>query len=130
MARNTRIFSDIDLNFAPHPVTGDLALKYDEQAIKQSLQNLMLTKHYERPFNSELGSPIPSLLFEPDTPLTSLMLRRAIIELIGNWEPRINIIDVQIIPSPDNNSYYVELTFKIANTERPLSLDLILERTR
>lgn len=130
MARNTRIFSDLDLNFTPHPVTGDLVRRFDDQAIKQSIKNLVMTNHFERPFHSELGSPIPGLLFEPMTPLTTLMIRRSIIDLISNFEPRVELSEVEVIQSPDNNSVYVTIIFKIVNTERPLTLDLVLERTR
>lgn len=128
--RKTRIFSDLDLNFTPHPVTGDISRKLDESAIKQALKNLIMIRHYEKPFHSELGSPIRELLFEPLTPLTGLMIRRSIIDLIGNFEPRIDLIDVEVITSEENNSVYINVTFKIVNTERPLSLDFILERTR
>ena len=128
--RNTRVFSDLDLNFKPHPVTGDLVRRFDDNAIKQAIKNLLMTQHYERPFHSELGSPIPAILVEPMTPLTALMIRRAIIDLISNFEPRVNLLNVEVIPSPDNNAVYCTVTFKIVNTERPLTLELMLERTR
>ena len=130
MARYTRVFSDLNLNFTPHPVTGDISLKYDEESIKQSLRNLLQIRHYEKPFHSEIGSPLRELLFELITPMTGAIARRAIIDLVANFEPRVNLIDVDVIPSPENNSLYVNITFKIVNTELPLSLELILERTR
>lgn len=130
MSRNTRLFSDLDLNFTPHPVTGDISRRLDENAIKQALKNLLQIRHYEKPFHSEIGSPLRELLFEPLTPLTALMARRAIIDSIANFEPRIDLIDVEVIASEDNNSLYVNINYKIVNTERPLTLDFILERTR
>ena len=130
MARNTRIFSDIDLNFTPHPVFGDLTLRYDENAIKQAIKNLLQIWHFEKPFHSEIGSPLRELLFEPITPLTELMARRTIIDLIANFEPRVELIDVEVIASDENNSLYINVTFKIVNTDRPLTLDFVLERTR
>lgn len=130
MARNTRIFSDLDLNFTPHPVTGDLVRKYDDNAIKQSIKNLIMTRHYERPFHSELGSQIRELLFDMITPVTAMMVRRTIIDLISNFEPRVKLLGVDVIPSEENNSLYVSITFKIVNTEAPLSLEFLLERTR
>ena len=69
MARNTRTFTDLDLNFFAHPVTKDVTTKIDEQAIKSSVRNLILTSNYEKPFHPEIGSPLKSLLFEPATPL-------------------------------------------------------------
>jgi phage baseplate assembly protein W len=130
MSRNTRNFSDLDLNFIPHPVTKDLTRRTDEAAVKHSIKNLIMTKHYERPFHSEIGSPINELLFDLLTPMTALMIRRSVIDLISNFEPRVRLIDVEVIASPDNNSVYLNITFKIVNTERPLTLDFVLERTR
>lgn len=130
MARNTRIFSDLDLNFTAHPVTGDISRRFDENAIKTSLKNLILTSNFERPFHSEIGSPIKRLLFEPATPMLPAMVKKAIVDLVNNFEPRVNLINVDVGLSPDNNALYVTIEFAIVNTERPITLDLILERTR
>ena len=85
MARNTRTFSDLDLNFTAHPVTKDIALRYDENAIKTSLKNLILTSNFERPFHSEIGSPIKRLLFEPITPMLGVVVKRAIVDTVNNF---------------------------------------------
>lgn len=130
MARNTRIFSDLDLNFTKHPVTRDITRRYDDNAIKQSIKNLLLTRNFERPFHSEIGSPIRAMLFELPGPMFTTMLQRAIIDVINNFEPRVEILDVRIDDSVDANSVYITLEFKIVNTERPITLDLALERTR
>jgi phage baseplate assembly protein W len=130
MARSTRTFSDIDLNFGMHPVTHDVVLKYDDQAIKASVRNLVLTQNYERPFHSEIGSQIRGLLFENATPMLDIMLKRAITDTIVNFEPRVKLNDVVVTVSPDNNEVYVSIYFTIINTTRPLQVDLILTRTR
>jgi len=130
MARNTRIFSDLDLNFTAHPVNGDITRRFDEDAIKQSVKNLLLTRNYERPFHSEIGSPVRQLLFDLPGPMFNVMLQRAVIDVITNFEPRVSIIDVRVDDYSDANEVYITLEFKIVNTERPLTLDLALERTR
>lgn len=130
MARSTRLFSDIDLNFTAHPVTKDITRRNDENAIKASVRNLLLTRNFERPFHSEIGSPIRALLFELPGPMFTVMLQRAIIDVINNFEPRVVIIDVRVNDDSDNNAVSVTLEFKIVNTERPITLDLTLERTR
>lgn len=130
MARNTRTFADLDLNFTAHPVTNDIVLKYDEEAIKGSVRNLVLTQNYERPFHSEIGSQIRGLLFEPASPMLSLMLKKAITDTITNFEPRVRLLDVVVIVSPDNNEVYAKIVFAIVNTTRPLEVNLILKRTR
>jgi len=128
--RKTRVFQDLDLNFTPHPVTNDIVRKFDDNAIKQSIKNLILTRNYEKPFHSEIGSPVRALMFDLITPLTALTVKRAIIDVINNYEPRVELMEVEPVVSPDNNSLYVSIVFKIRNTERPVTLDLLLERTR
>jgi phage baseplate assembly protein W len=130
MARNTRIFSDLDINFTVHPVNKDISRKYDDNAIKQSIKNLLLTRNFERPFHSEIGSPIRAMLFELPGPMFTVMLQRAVIDVINNFEPRVEVLDVRVNDSIDTNAVYITLEFKIVNTERPITLDLALERTR
>lgn len=130
MARNTRTFSDLDLNFTAHPVTKDIVRKYDEEAIKASIKNLVLTQNYERPFHSEIGSQIRGLLFEPATPMLNVMLKRAITDTIVNFEPRVKLNEVLVTISPDNNEVYVSIYFTIINTTKPLQVSLVLTRTR
>lgn len=130
MARNTRTFSDLDFNFIANPTTGDVSRKYDENAIKQSIKSLVMTNHYERPFHPEIGSQITSLLFEPFSPLLQAMLERAIINTVTNFEPRVNLMGVEVQLNPDNYTVYVSIEYKIINTETPQTVNLTLQRTR
>lgn len=130
MVRTTRIFSDLDFNFTAHPVTRDVARKYDDEAIKQSVKNLILTQNHERPFHSEIGSQLRGLLFEPATPMLNILLKRAISDTIINFEPRVRLLDVIIQLSSDTNSVYVTIEFSIINTTRPITVNMVLMRTR
>jgi phage baseplate assembly protein W len=130
MARNTRTFTDLDLNFLAHPVTKDVTTKTDEQAIKAAVRNLILTANYEKPFHPEIGSPIKSLMFEPATPILPVLIEKAIHQTIDNFEPRVNLTKVVANLSADNNSIYVTIEFVIVNTSVPQIVNLILNRTR
>ena len=116
MARNTRTFTDLDLNFGKHPVSHDVTVVYDVQAIKGSIRNLILTSNYEKPFHPEIGSPIKRLLFEPATPMLPIMIQRAVKQTIDNFEPRVSLKNVTANMSEDNNSIYVTVEFTIVNT--------------
>jgi phage baseplate assembly protein W len=113
-----------------HPVSGDVTVKYDVDAVKQSIKSLVMTKNFERPFRSSIGSQVNALLFEPSSPITSAMIERTIRDVIDSYEPRVDLLDVKVTYSPNNNSVYVTIYFKLKNTESPLSFNLILERTR
>lgn len=109
---------------------GDITKKYDETAIKAAVKHLVLTSNYERPFHSEIGSQLKNLLFEPADPYTHLRIEQTITQTILNFEPRVNLISVKAKSSPDNNSVYVTVEFTIVNTQTPLTVTLLLERTR
>jgi len=116
--------------FLANPVSKDIYKKYDENAIKQSIKNLILTKNFERPFRSDIGSQISSLLFEPITPVLRATIKKTITNTIISYEPRVNLLNVEVLLSPDNNGVYVTIVFSIVNTSTPISVDLFLERTR
>jgi phage baseplate assembly protein W len=126
----TKIYSDIDFTFTRKPVTNDIALSYDEMAVIRSVRNLLLTNHYERPFNPDLGSNINALLFEPISPVTSSSLETEIQSVIENYEPRAQLKSVVVTPNPDQNAYSVTLEFYIQNATLPTVVTLLLERNR
>ena len=130
MARNTRQFSDLNLLFTRHPVTGDVTKKVDEEAIKFSLRNLISTRHYERPFHPEIGCQIHSLLFENFTPVTMQIMRKAIFDVVNKFEPRVTVLEVNIRDRADENRLDLDIIFKINNSERPVTLSTFLSRVR
>jgi phage baseplate assembly protein W len=130
MSTLKKIYSDLDLTFNRLPVTNDIALRYDNQAVIRSVTNLLLTNFYERPFQPNLGSNLHQLLFEPATTLTSNLLASEIKNVIKNYEPRANIDVINITPNPDNNSFSAYISFFIGNNTSPTAVNLLLQRSR
>ena len=130
MQNITKIYSDIDLSFRPTPGKKDIALSVDDMAVVRSIRHLLLTKFFERPFQPTLGSQLESLLFEPLSPLTASSIKSEIESTIKNYEPRVNLISVNVSEMYDNNAYNVTLTFFISNKTQPQQINLVLERTR
>ena len=130
MANLTKIYSDIDFTFTKKPVTADVALSYDTQAVIRSIGNLLSTKNYDRPFNPDLGSNMDSILFENFSPLTALDLEKEISDMIRNYEPRATLQNVTVNAQEDKNAYNVSLTFFIENATLPTTVTLLLERNR
>lgn len=126
----TKIYSDIDFTFTKKPVTGDVALSFDDQAVIRSIRNLLSTNYFERPFNPDLGSNLNAILFELVSPLTAASLEKEIATMIDNYEPRARVNEVIVTPQPDNNAYSVYLSFYIENATLPTTVTLILERNR
>ena len=130
MATLSKIYSDIDFTFTKKPVVGDVALSYDSQAVIRSIRNILLTRHYEKPFNPDFGSNIDAILFEMVSPLSATSLEREIRTSIENYEPRARLSEVIVNPQPDNNAYSVSLSFYIENATLPTTVTLLLERNR
>lgn len=117
MSRNTRTYSDLDAAFTMNPRTRDVANKLDDNAIRGALKNLIHTRHYERPFNPNLGCQIHDLLFEMNDQMTMFIAERAIQDSIQKFEPRITVLDIRVT-STEDNEMYIELTYKIKNSEQ------------
>jgi phage baseplate assembly protein W len=130
MANLQKIYSDIDFTFKPLPVTGDIALSYDDQSVIRSVRNLLLTNFYERPFQPNLGSNVNTILFEMADALTSNILDNEIRTVIKNYEPRVTINQLIVTPSPDENSFTLYLSFFIGNNTKPTTVNLLLQRSR
>lgn len=127
---STRTFKDLDLNFTIHPVRKDINTHKNEYAIINSVKNLVLTNHYERPFQPEIGSNIRRLLFENVDTVTAAQIEREITETVENFEPRVQVSKVTAAADPDNNGYKVTLEFFVINNANPITINFFLERIR
>ena len=132
MAHNTLTYTyaDLDLDFTKHAVSKDVGKRYDEEAIKRSVKNLVYTMHYERPFHPEVGCMVHSLLFENATPMTGAMVQRTIEETLNNLEPRIRLLNVIVVPKEDENAYEITIVFNIVSQNDPIELTLMLKEVR
>ena len=68
--RNEVVYKDLGLSFIPHPVTKNVGVLKNENAVKRAVRNLILTNKGEQVFDELYGGNITSLLFENITPVT------------------------------------------------------------
>jgi len=130
LEKTVKKFSDLDLDFIPHPVSGDINTLKDANSVKRSIRNLMLTGTYERPFRPNLGGNLKQLLFEPVNPLTQISIQVLISDIIRIYEPRVAVLDLQVSVDPDEMGYNVHLVFAVNDTSEVSSVDIFLERLR
>ena len=124
------IYRDFDLSFSRHPLTNDVGVKTDANAINQSIRNLLFTSFYERPFRPEIGSNLRDILFEPADAITINDLKLSINNIISNYEPRATLIDLIVKDEADRNSYSVTIVYKINVEKEPIQLNVVLKRLR
>jgi len=117
--RISRSFKDISLSFVPHPVTKDLQVLKNENAIRRSVRNIVETIPTERFFNSLLGSDVRDSLFEFVDFGTASVIQSQILVAIENFEPRVDNVVVEVDPQPDENTFNVTVIFDIIGQEYP-----------
>ena len=129
--RVSRSFKDISLSFDPHPITKDLPILKNANAIRRSVRNLVQTIPGERFFNPLLGSSVYESLFDLYDFGTSTLIEQEIITTLENFEPRVANVQVQVDPRPDQNNFDVTIFFDIVGQELPSQeFSFILEATR
>lgn len=131
ITRISRSFKDISLSFEPHPITKDLSILKNQNAIIRSIRNLVETIPNERFFNPLLGSDVRSSLFDFVDFGTASVVESQILNVISNYEPRVSDVIVNVDPRPDTNEFEVTVFFNIIGQEIPRQqFSFILEATR
>ena len=128
--KTPNLFSDLRKDLVLSPISEDLAVLKNENAVKESIKNLILTDPGERLMQPFLGGGIRELLFENLMPRTIKTIENRVRDTIELHEPRCELIDVSVSANLDENSVRVIIQFYVSNVDQPTSLDIILERIR
>ena len=129
--QTSRAFKDISLSFKRHPVTNDVTVLKNEDAIKKSVQNLVRTHIGERFFNELLGSSIENSLFELVGEDIGASLEEEIDTLIENFEPRVRTTKIDVNTEQDYNGLYITIKYNIVGLPFPTqSLEFLLQPSR
>ena len=130
ISKKQDIYSDFLLNFTPHPFTHDLARVKNEDAVKRSIRNIILTNAFEVPYKPMLGGNINRFLFEPIDVLTQRSIQESIELTIKNHEPRARLIHCIVTPDEINQKYDVMIVFNVVNNPNQVEMVLELYRIR
>lgn len=123
-------YSDLNLDFHAHPVSGDIVPLTNSEAVKRAVRNIMLTGTNERLFNPKFGANLRQLLFEPITPATQLQIQLYITNAIKFFEPRVSVVDLQVRVSEDEYQYEVYFVFSVDGLSEQIEYETVLERLR
>ena len=127
----SRAFKDISLSFKKHPVTNDVTVLRNEDAIKRSVINLTRTRINERFFNELLGTSIGDALFENMDSGLEAALEEEIGTLLKNYEPRIELNSVYVVADEDSNALNVQIDYDIVGLPIPSQIiEFLLQPTR
>jgi|TARA_B110000908_G_scaffold119599_1_gene140167 phage baseplate assembly protein W len=123
-------YSDFSKNLDQIPGRKDLSRLLNENSIKESIKNIVLTNKGERLFQPNFGCDINASLFENIDNNTVLILRDNIKRAIRTFEPRCDLKNVEIIADLDTNNLQATVVFSVINTSSTTSLTLDLVRER
>jgi phage baseplate assembly protein W len=124
------IYSDLSTNFSLNAMTGDVVRLTELDAVKRAIKNIVMTNKYERLLNPRFGAGINDLLFEPMSPLTTMTLRDAIEDTIVTYEPRADLITLDVVPDDLNQTYYVDIVFSLRSTNQTGTVQFFIDRIR
>ena len=131
LQRVSQSFKDISMSFGSNPLTDDLIALKNENAIARSVRNIVMNLPGEKPFAPDFGSRVSSLLFENMDEITSGLIVDEIRTSIDNYEPRVELLSVEVNPDFEGNSYDVAIVYNIIGADIPSQeLQFALEATR
>ena len=131
LQRVSQGFKDISMTFQRNPLSNDLIALKNENAIARSIRNIVFTLPGEKFFNENFGSRISRTLFENVDDISASIIVDEIRQSIENYEPRVDLIDVESFPDYDNNTFDVKITYQIIGADVPAQqLEFVLQPTR
>ena len=128
--RVSRNFKDLSMSFKVNPLNDDLIPLKNEAAIARSIRNIVFTSPGEKIFNPEFGSEISKVLFENIDEISAISIKDEIETSIRNYEPRVQLEEVDIEPNYDNNQFDVRINYKIVGIDVPPQLEFVLLPSR
>ena len=129
--RVKRKYKDISMSFETNPLNDDLIALKNSSAIARSIRNIVFTQPGEKFFNPDFGSRITESLFENMDEVSALAIRDEIENSITRFEPRVNVIEVKVIPNFEANEMNATIVYEIVGIDvPPQQLEFVLLPTR
>ena len=130
-SKQSEYYSDFLMNLDRNPISGEIARVTNERAVIRAMKSLIMTARGERPFQPTLGCGLRKLLFEPIDDVTTDLIRTAITTTITQFEPRVQLILVDVQPQEQSDAYFISITFAMVNApSEALQFSTVLKRVR
>jgi len=124
-------FRDLSMTFQRNPLNDDLVVLKNATAIARSVKNIVFTQPGEKFFDEDFGSRVSAFLFENINPVTASNIRDEIVQSVLNYEPRVDLRTVTVVPDYESNAMNATIIYDIIGADiPPQQLDLVLQPTR
>ena len=115
--RVSKSFKDLSMSFKFNPLSGDLIALKNENAIARAVRNIVSTTPGEKFFDPDFGSSVSEILFENVDEISAVSIQDEIRNCLGNYEPRVELIEVNVNPNYDENQFDVLITYRIVGVD-------------
>ena len=119
--RVSKSFKDVSMSFKFNPLSGDLIALKNENAIARAVRNIVSTTPGDKLFDPDFGSSVSEILFENVDDITAVSIQDEIRNCLNNYEPRVDLVNVDVNPNFDENQFDVKITYKIVGIDIPPS---------
>jgi phage baseplate assembly protein W len=123
-------YKDLDFSFKQNPNTNDVGIKKNNAAVIQSCLNILRTNHGERPFDYNFGANLRAYLFENMTNTTAANMATSIEVALANYEPRIEVLNVNIRAQASENDVFITVTGRVKSSNDIIDIATTIERLR
>jgi phage baseplate assembly protein W len=130
ISRTNKTFKDIDLSFEMNPITHDIGVKTNENAVRNSVSNLILSPPYSHPMHPEISCQAYNALFGQMTMITEEILRNSVIQVLNKFEPRIQLNSVTVTGVQESHRYDVTIAYTIIGTTKTTTVNISLDKVR
>ena len=131
LERVSQGFKDISMSFKANPLNDDLIALKNANAISRSIRNIVFTVPGEKFFQEDFGSDVSQSLFENFDDITASTIKDQIQRSIVNFEDRVNLREVKVLPDFDGNSFDVIIRYDIVGADiPPQELQFVLQSNR
>lgn len=120
-------YSDIDIELTKAN-DGDITKNINVDSIKNSIKNILSTVQGERRMLPTFAYNIYNLLFEPMDEITARQIGEGILDSIMEWDDRVVMENIYVIPEYDSNKYKIKLNFRLKNSETIHEINYILNK--
>lgn len=128
------VYTDLKLDLTPAKSVGlglnvantnDIVVDTDYDAIKNSINNIFTTKPGEKLLTPEFGSSLEKYLFEPVSDILGRIIGNEILNQITTFEPRVEVLNITVVPQPELNQYYITVIYKFLELKTDNTLNII-----
>ena len=102
---------------------GGIALVDRDRELEESLRLILSTVPGERPMRPDFGCAIHYFMFSPIDATTGGRIAEEVERAIEMWEPRIDLLGVEVNPAPNSEStLHIDITYSIRGSNDPRNL--------